>query len=376
MKIVPLNDPSRALRLSSKCLINAVTLTLESGYWLNGPYSERFCHNFSRYIGVSHCIGVSNGSDALEIALRALLTTGRATGDELITVPNAGGYSTIASLQVGLTPVYADIEYESQLISISSILNCLTDRTAVVVVTHLYGGSVNVPLLRHSLDDAGYKHVPILEDCAQAHGARVGQSYVGSLGDIATFSFYPTKNYGACGDAGAIVTDDEELFNKAKMLSQYGWSQKYIIEVPLGRNSRLDEIQALYLDNILGQLDEKNSRRRHILSQYLDSLPVGVTLAKSPIDTVAHLAILLVDQRDLLRTHLSDHLIASDIHYPTLDVDQPGWIDLPKRVDPNGISVARASVRKLLTLPCFPEMTDSEVERVCSALCSFQTTDL
>ena len=255
MSRIPLNDPNRALKVSSDSLMKAVDLSLDSGYWLNGPNTARFCDNFANYLGVSYCIGVSNGSDALEIALRALLSTDRVKGNELITVPNAGGYSSIAAFAVGLTPVYADIEYESQLVSISSILSCLSEQTAIVVVTHLYGGAVDVPLIRKSLDESGYQHVVIVEDCAQAHGSRIGDKYVGSFGDIATFSFYPTKNLGACGDAGAIVSNDSNLFHKVRSLAQYGWSNKYTVSIPHGRNSRIDELQAAYLDLALQNLD-------------------------------------------------------------------------------------------------------------------------
>lgn len=366
-----MNDPKRTLQAASEPLTSAVRQAMESGFWLNGPKTLLFSKNFAEYIGVSYCIGVANGSDALEISLRALLSTGRAEGDELVTVSNAGGYASIAAFLVGLIPVYADIEYKSQLASIPSIVSCLSPRTAVVVATHLYGGALDVPLLRMALDKAGYAKVPILEDCAQAHGSRIGRRRVGSLGDIATFSFYPTKNLGAFGDAGAIVTNDNYLLEAAKKLSQYGWSQKYKIESPGGRNSRIDEVQAAYLNVLLEGLDKSNARRVDILNRYSCSLPAVCTLVRPQTDTVAHLAVLLVDHRDQLRAHLDRNGIASDIHYPVLDVDQLGWADLPKREGLSGLSVTRESSPRLLSIPCFSGMTNSEVAQVCSALSSW-----
>ena len=369
MNRIPLNDPNRNLRVSSESMLKALELSLHSGYWLNGPNTARFCQNFASYVGVSHCVGVSNGSDALEIALRALLVSGKAKGDELVTVPNAGGYSSIAAFQVGLKPIYADVDLQSQLISISSLLSCLSERTAAVAVTHLYGGVVDVPLIRASLDE-GFKNVPILEDCAQAHGAKI-RINVFSFGDIATFSFYPTKNLGAWGDAGAIVSDDYKIIENVRSLAQYGWSNKYTISVPGGRNSRIDELQAAYLDIILQNLDHNNARRAYIYNRYLESLPDSITLVEPQTSTVAHLAVLLVEERDRLRDHLSAYNITSDIHYPILDIDQPGWLNLPMLEGPNGIPVARASVSRLLTIPCFPGITEVEIDRVCSALSSF-----
>lgn len=369
---IMLSDPRRVLGTTSEDLFATVREALESGWWLNGPRTEIFCRRFANFLGVSHCLGVANGSDALEIAFRALLSTGKAAGNEVVTVANAGGYSSIAAFLVGLVPIYADIEYESQLASIPSIVSCVSPKTAIVVATHLYGGAMNVPLLRKALDDAGHAQIPILEDCAQAHGARIGGKRVGSLGDVATFSFYPTKNLGAFGDAGAIVTDNELIFEAARGLSQYGWTSKYRIGSPHGRNSRIDEVQAAFLTVLLCHLDEANARRVAILNRYSQSLPKDVNLVRPSTDTVAHLAVLLAKHRDHLRGHLAQYGIATDTHYPILDVDQPGWKNLAKREAPNGIPVSRQSVPKLLTVPCFPGMTVDEVDTVCSALASWR----
>ena len=341
---------------------------LSSGWFLNGSRAAAFCRNFADYIGVRHCVAVANGTDALEIAMRTLIEVRKPAGREVVTVANAGGYATIACRLLGLLPVYADIESASQLASIESVLAALSDDTALVVATHLYGGVLDVRRLRSTMDAAGYGHVPILEDCAQAHGARLDGTCVGSLGDIACFSFYPTKNLGAFGDAGAITTGDPELAEHADRLRQYGWTAKYRIDIAGGRNSRMDEVQAAILDALLPDLDAANRRRSEIVGRYASAAGSNLTVVRSPYGTVGHLAIVLSDERDAFRQHLAEAGIASDIHYPILDCDQPAWSTLPLRLSPTGLDVARAAVARIVTLPCFPSLTDDEVARTCDAL--------
>lgn len=365
---LPLNDLKRIFETDASSLEEAVSATLRSGWWLNGERTRAFCAAFSEYVGAARCIGVANGTDALEIAMRALIELRCEDRREVVTVANAGGYSTIALRQLELIPVYVDVEHDTQLASIPSILSALSADTAFVVVTHLYGGVFDVVELRAKMDDAGFPYVPILEDCAQAHGAELRGKKVGSLGDIATFSFYPTKNLGAFGDGGAIVTSDSELAAACDALRQYGWAKKYDIARPGGRNSRLDEVQAAILSVLLPHLDESNSKRRAILLRYVEAAPVGVRIVESPLGSVAHLAVLLCSDRDGLRKHLADRDIGSDIHYPILDCYQSGWQSLPQRNAPNGLPVAEASVERLLTVPCFPGMTETEIAAVCEAL--------
>lgn len=368
LSTVPLNDLRRIYAASEPEILESVQATLASGWWLNGAETSAFCQEFAAYIGAAHCLGVANGTDALEIAMRALISVQDSGRREVVTVANAGGYSTIACRLVGLTPVYADIEENSQLASLPSLLAAITPETAFVVVTHLYGNIVDVPRLRAMMDAAGYKCVPILEDCAQAHGGAVDGRRVGSLGDIATFSFYPTKNLGAFGDGGAIVTSTDGLADACAALRQYGWAAKYTIAVADGRNSRLDELQACVLRILLRGLETANQKRRAILQRYAGVLPAGMTLVSDPHNGVAHLAIVLCADRDRLKQHLADRKIQSDIHYPILDCDQPGWKDLPQRLVDGDLPISRRSVARCLTLPCFPNMTEEEIGRVCEAL--------
>lgn len=369
---LPFNDLQRTHRAHAEALESAVLETMRSGWWLNGARAEEFAKAFAAFVGVRHSIGVGNGTDALEIALRALVAERCEGRCEVITVPNAGGYSAIALHGIGLDPVYADIVEETQLASIPSVLSALSERTGIVVATHLYGGVLDVAALRAAMDARGHAHVPILEDCAQSHGALLDGRRTGSLGDIATFSFYPSKNLGAFGDGGAILTDDERLAAACAALRQYGWGRKYDIARPGGRNSRLDEVQAAILQTLLPHLDAANARRVEILERYEDAAPSGVRMVRSPHGTVAHLAVALCEDRDGLRRHLATTGVPTDIHYPILDCDQAGWADKPSRLAPGGIPVARASVARLLTLPCFPGMTEDEIGTVCDALAGWR----
>lgn len=371
--VIPFNDLRRAQRRRADELGAAVATTLASGWWLNGPELDGFCGEFARYLGVDHVVGVANGTDALEIAMRALLAVRGNAGREVVTVANAGGYSTFACRLVGLTPVYADIEEASQLASLDSVLACVKDETAFIVATHLYGGPVDVPRLRRMLDAAGWSHVPILEDCAQAHGARVGGRMVGGLGDVATFSFYPTKNLGAMGDGGAVATSDPALADAARALRQYGWGRKYEVVTAGGRNSRLDEVQAAVLRVLLPHLDDANARRRAIVRRYAEAAPSGVRMVEGGEGAVGHLAVALCDDRDALRAHLTAAGVGVEVHYPILDRDQPGWRDLPGREAPGGLRASRRSVGRILTLPCFPDLEEDEVDRVCEVLACWRT---
>jgi dTDP-4-amino-4,6-dideoxygalactose transaminase len=365
---VPLNDLKRIYMASQAEILEAVTATLASGWWLNGGETAGFCRDFAAYIGVTNCLGVASGTDALEIAMRALLSVQELAGSEVVTVANAGGYSTIACRLVGLTPVYADIEEASQLASLPSLVSAIGPDTAFVVATHLYGNVLDVFSLRAMMDAAGYGHVAILEDCAQAHGGRLAGHKAGALGDIATFSFYPTKNLGAFGDGGAIVTSNAALADACRALHQYGWAGKYTIALKGGRNSRLDEVQATILRVLLPGLESANEKRQAVLDRYAAAMPASVSLVRGADEGVAHLAVVLCEDRDRFKQHLADWKIQSDIHYPILDCDQLGWQGLPQRLVSGGLPVSRRSVGRLLTLPCFPTITEEEIDRVCTAL--------
>jgi aminotransferase EvaB len=366
--MIPLNDLNRNYERHKVALDTAVLRVLGSGWWLNGDANRQFCTNFAERLGARHAIGVANGTDALELSLRALALHSETGADEVITVSNAGGYATTAIYAAGLVPVYCDIVAASQLVSIVSATSCLSDRTLAIVVTHLYGGLADVGAMRQSMDSAGFAHVAILEDCAQASGLGGETGMTGTLGDIATFSFYPTKNLGAMGDAGCVVTGNDTLAETVQRLKQYGWDGKYTIATPGGRNSRLDELQAAVLGVLLPFLDDDNARRIDIHTAYARALPSPARLVASPLGNVAHLAVVWVPDRSTARTHLTERGIGTDIHYPVPDHRQSGWLDRLFKVAPGGLPETEAAVSHILTIPCFPTMTASEVDQVVDAL--------
>lgn len=359
---VPIQDPKRQYKLLKEDLDRCVQAVFESGRWLFGEQVNTFETSFARYCGVKYAYSVANGTDALELALLAAGAKGR----EVITVANAGGYTTIACRIMGALPVYVDIDQDTLLMSAPAALAAVTPQTAAIVITHLYGRLADISSFRSGLVSQGRQDIKIIEDCAQAHGASRNGHYAGSLGDIGTFSFYPTKNLGAMGDGGAIVCDDD-FARQIVQLRQYGWRERYYSVVPYGRNSRMDEIQAAILQIKLPYLDEWNKRRRQIVLHYNEAAlsPFNIWCDNSS-GFVAHLAIARHPERERVRKFFQDSGVMTEIHYPIPDCDQLSQQDLPCVV--HDLSVTRQAVKEIFTLPCFPEMTDEEVSFVCECL--------
>jgi dTDP-4-amino-4,6-dideoxygalactose transaminase len=345
----------------------AFRTVLDGGQFVGGPAVQNFEQQFAAFCDTRHCIAVANGTDALEISLRSLAV---GPGDELITVANAGGYTTAACHMVGATPIYVDVDPATLQMDPAQVTAALTSRTRVLVITHLYGYLNSISRLRAVLAAAGRHDVLILEDCAQAHGAVREGARAGSLGDIAAFSFYPTKNLGAFGDAGAIVTPHGHLAERARQLRQYGWDAKYHSKLFGGRNSRLDPLQAAILSCKLPHLDAFNSRRRDICRAYAEALPDGWRMVfEDAPHFVAHLAVLIAPSgaaRERAQAVFQERQVSTDIHYPRLDPNQPAWSQRgPSNVD---LPVSRAAVACILTVPCFPHMTGDEVAQVADAI--------
>ncbi len=359
---VPFNDLKRHVASMRGPIDTAVASVLESGWFLAGPQLDGFEADFARYCGVEHCVGVGNGTDALEIALRAV---GCGPGDEVVTVANAGMYTTAACILVGATPVYVDVDPGTLEMDVAQVEGLLSSLTRAIVVTHLYGKLADV---EGALQIGLNRGVAVIEDCAQAHGAEKYGKRAGSFGDLATFSFYPTKNLGALGDGGAVVTTRDDVAEQLRALRQYGWRSKYEAVVPHGRNSRLDEIQAAILCVKLKRLDEWNDRRRQIATAYRDAAR-GTRLHiahEAASDFVAHLCVGLHPERDAFRRRLAAAGVDTAVHYPTPDHKQPALSAVAWRA--GTLEVTEAAVRDVVSLPCFPEMTDAEVEYVCSAI--------
>ena len=367
LRVDAINDLRRHTAQLDSELRDCVARVIDSGWFILGRELEAFEGEFARYCGAEHCIGVGNGTDALELALRAC---GVGQGGRVLTVANAGAYGTTAIRAVGGEPVFVDVRDDTLLIDETEAVREIssTNPPAAVIVTHLYGRMVpGIEAIAAAARDAG---VPLIEDCAQSHGARIGGRRAGTFGDYGCFSFYPTKNLGALGDGGALITSGTPRRDRVRMLRQYGWAGKYRIELAGGRNSRLDEMQAAVLRTKLPRLDGWNERRREIARQLGHGIrhPRVKCPQRFGEDYVAHLYVVRTADRQSLQAHLRSRGIASDVHYPLLDYQQPGFrIDATRHRNPN----AEKACQEVLTLPCFPEMSDGEVSAVVDAVNSW-----
>jgi dTDP-4-amino-4,6-dideoxygalactose transaminase len=329
-----------------------------SNWYILGQEGAAFEEEFASYVGAAHCIGVANGTDAIELALRAL---GVRAGSRVATAANAAFYTTTALLAIGAEPVYVDVDRSTHLIDLNHLAPLIEGRKIdAAVVTHLYGLMHDMDAVMRLVAGTG---IAILEDCAQSHGARRGSSQAGSYGDAASFSFYPTKNLGALGDAGAVITNDADTAQRVRLLRQYGWASKYRVVTEGARNSRLDEMQAAVLRAKLPRLDAWNARRRAIARRYSEGIShPRVTCPAIPSEAyVAHLYVVAVEDRESLRRHLGEAGIATDIHYPI-----PDHLQEPIRAKgvQKSLPVTEALAQSILTLPCYPELSDPEVDQV------------
>jgi len=359
---VPVNDLRRHWQSTQSVVQPAVERVLASGRYVLGDEVAGFEAAFAAYCGASHCIGVGNGTDALELALRALDV---GPGDEVATVANAGMYASAAILAIGARPRFVDVELESLNMDPAALAAVLGGGIRAVIVTHLYGRLADMERL---LPVAAAHDLPVIEDCAQAHGACRDGRMAGRWGTVGCYSFYPTKNLGALGDGGALVTDAAVLAERIAALRQYGWGEKYRAGLPGGRNSRLDELQAAVLAAKLPLLDDWNQRRRSLAGRYREALSASsLQLPPAPdrADAV-HLYVVRSAVRNQLRAALARRGIATEIHYPIPDHRQHAVLqstnaeaDLP---------VTEQAAREVLTLPCFTDMTETELDAVVGAV--------
>jgi aminotransferase EvaB len=359
---VPINDLQRRFAPLHAELSAAFDRVMRSGRYILGEACEAFEADFARYVGARHCLGVANGTDALELALRAVKV---GPGARVATVANAGMYGTSAILAIGAAPVFVDVDPKTLTMSPQALAS--VGPLDAVLVTHLYGRMADLPGLT-----AAARGAVIIEDCAQAHGASLQGRPAGSWGAAACFSFYPTKNLGALGDGGAVVTADPGLAERVRSLRQYGWSSRYHAELPGGRNSRLDEMQAAALQVMLPRLDGWNARRRHIAERYHAAFAdcgLGLPLAGSG-EHVFHLYVVRSPARDALEATLSAAGVMVDVHYPVPDYRQPAVSAVVQETKP--LPETERAVGEVLTIPCFPEMTDPEVDAVIAAVRSFR----
>lgn len=344
----------------------AISRVLNKGWYILGEETKAFEAEFASYIGVAHAIGVGSGTEALQIALEAC-RIGR--GDEVVTVAHTAVATVSAIESVGATPVLVDIASDSYTLDPSRLEAAITPRTKAIIPVHLYGQPADLDPI---LEIARPHGLRVIEDCAQAHGATYKTRRVGTFGDIACFSFYPTKNLGAIGDGGAVVTNDSQLAERAVLLRQYGWADRYISSIP-GGNSRLDELQAGILRVKLPHLDADNEARARLAKAYDEGLSgIGLKLPsrRSDVQHVYHLYVVRSPRRDDLRSFLKSRQIGALVHYPLPVHLQPAYLSRLRGGD--DLPETEHAAREILSLPIYPELSESQVQKVISEIRTFQ----
>jgi dTDP-4-amino-4,6-dideoxygalactose transaminase len=366
---VPQTDPKAGYLAHQVEIDAAVHRVLESGWYILGRELKAFEQAFAAYVGVSHAMGVGNGTDALELALRAC---GVGPGDLVFTVSHTA-VATVAAIElVGATPVLVDIDPVTYTLDPNSFEMALARSPAgtpkAVIPVHLYGQPADMPAIlalarRHGLY--------VIEDCAQSHGATLAGRMTGSWGDMAAFSFYPTKNLGAMGDGGMVVTNEAALAERVRLLQQYGWRERYISDIP-GGNSRLDELQAGILKVKLPYLDVENECRRklaHTYSTLLADTGIGLPNVRPQATHVFHQYAICLPQRDGLRSHLQQAGIGTNIHYPVPVHLQPAYRDRLPRLAP--LPWTEQIARQVLSLPMYPQMSGDQARGISQEIVRF-----
>lgn len=335
----------------------AVQRVLDRGWFVLGPEVEAFEAMFARFHGVQHAVGVANGTDAIELALRA---SGIGAGDEVITVSHTAVATICAIERAGARPILVDIDPETFTIDPEAAAAAVGPNTRALLVVHLYGHPAEMAPL---VDLARRHRLLLVEDCAQAHGARADGKLVGTLGDIAAFSFYPTKNLGACGDGGAVLTNNGHLAERLRRLRSYGQTSRYE-HLERGINSRLDEIQAAILQVKLTRLEECNRQRRQISAWYTEMLPdrLVVPVERPWAQHVFHLYVVRCPERDLLRARLEERGIGTLVHYPVPVHLQKAYADLGYAR--GSLPQTEKAAAEVLSLPLYVGLSRSEAARV------------
>lgn len=346
-------------------LDTAFKRVISTSRFILGDETLAFERDFAQYCGTEFAIGCGNGTDALEMTLAAMNV---GPGDEVVTVSHTFVATAEAVVRCGATPCFVDVRPLDLLLNTDDLESAISPRTKAIIAVHLYGACVAMPVV---LDVAARHGIQVVEDAAQAHGARLHGRCAGSWGHAATFSFYPGKNLGALGDAGAIVTSDESLANRVRMIRDHGRVDKYRHEL-IGRNSRMDGIQAAVLGAKLKRLDDWNARRREIAEKYrraFEELPGIEPVRTAPgSDAVHHLFVVQVDRRDRWRQGLANRAIATGIHYPIPVHLQPAFHQGEDSAPRPPLPVTEQAANRVLSLPIFAEMTEQQVERVIAAV--------
>ena len=362
---IPFGDLKRHYAAIKNEIDKAVHRVLDSGWYILGKELAAFEEQFAEWLGVEYAVGVGSGTEALHLALVA---AGVGAGDEVITAPNTAVPTLSAISFAGATPVFVDIEPTSFCMDAMKIEAAMTERTKAIVPVHLYGHACDMPAIMRVAEKHGLK---VIEDCAQAHGAKVDGRTAGTYGDYGCFSFYPSKNLGAFGDAGLVVCKNGDEAEKLRMLRNYGQSRRYYHDT-LGFNSRLDEIQAAILSAQLPHLHEWTGRRRDIARLYRDNIAnaaMTTPIVKGNVQHVYHLYVIRSERRDELRQFLADHGVGAQIHYPVPCHLQKAYAFLG--YEKGRLPVAEQAAEQVLSLPNYPELSDEEVLYICDVLNQF-----
>jgi len=362
---VPFFDMGAHYQEISAELNRALLDTAKSAHYILGPKLVEFENQFANYCGAKFAVGVGNGLDAIRLALKAVNV---GAGDEVIVPGHTFIATALAVLEAGATPVFVDVKDETFNLDPQKIEGAITSKTRAVIAVHLYGR----PAPMSEIMEVASRHsLIVIEDAAQAHGASLEGVRVGAFGKLAAFSFYPTKNLGAMGDAGAVVTSDPHLRRRLLLLRNYGQSERYV-HIEQGTNTRLDEIQAAVLSIKLKYLEAGNKKRRALAHAYGDGLRdlKGLRLPTDCPGHVYHLYVVRSEKRDALSDHLKSDGIGSLIHYP-MALHQHRAMGGVGRVPTEGLPVSEDICRQALSLPLFPEMTMAQVNRVCKSIRAF-----
>ena len=365
---IPQTDPKANYLAHKKEIESAIAGVLDSGLYILGNQVAEFEREFAAYLGVSHGVGAASGTDALHLALR---TCGIGPGDAVITVSHTA-VATVAAIELaGAVPILVDIDPRTFTLDPQRLEEALAAdkglRPKAVIPVHLYGHPADMPAIMDISAKAG---LVVIEDCAQSHGAAVQGRKTGTWGHIAAFSFYPTKNLGALGDAGAVVTRDPDVAARARLLREYGWKERYVSETG-GMNSRLDELQAAILRVKLRYLDRENARRRVLADAYgraLEGADLTLPAARPEVFHVYHQYAVLSPRRNALRNHLRAGGIGTLIHYPVPIHLQPAY---RHRVVSLDMRNTEEVARQVLSLPMYPELSEDQVGTVGRAISEY-----
>lgn len=370
LPMLPFADPGAGYRALKPELDAAMLRAMASGWYILGQEGEAFEQEFAAWLGEGqHAVGCANGTDALMLILRGM---GIGEGSTVVTVSHTA-VATVAAIEMaGATPLLLDIDPDTYGMDPDELRAVLEDPPPglppirAVIPVHIYGQPVDLMPIKAACDAAG---VALIEDCAQAHGARLDGRMVGTIGDAAAFSLYPTKNLGALGDGGILATRDEALAKRIGAIRQYGWVRRYVSDL-VGVNSRLDEVQAAVLRVKLKHLDAQNARRRAIAAQY-DAALAGTALVppvvRAGVEHVFHLYVLRHGERDAMMARLKAQGIGTGIHYPVPVHEQPAYAGRVA-LGPAGCAETSRAAHEVFSLPMYPELDDGQVARVCEAL--------